>query len=126
MMHVSIMQVSTMHISMMNVSTIHVSMMRVSMMHVSLTMLHVCMRRLKFCDGQGDSRSRMMGEVFIEFVWWWDGTDGTDHTPTKTVMTTRAPAVLKTVCNAFNQIIKYLLCYAFYCCCCFWNHLSLL
>ena len=34
----------------------------------------------------------MMGEVFIEFVWWWDGTD---HTPTKTVLTTRAPAVLK-------------------------------
>ena len=38
---------------------IHVSMMRVSMMHVSLTMLHVCMMRLKFCDGQGDSWSRM-------------------------------------------------------------------
>ena len=25
----------------------------------SLTMLHVCMMRLKFCDGQGNSRSRM-------------------------------------------------------------------
>ena len=42
-------------------------MMRLSMMHVSLTVLHVCMMRLKFChqptnertNEQGDSRSRI-------------------------------------------------------------------
>ena len=73
-MHIYIMHVSIMHINMLldHVCTIHIHMLLDNDAYVhdayicdiqSLTMLHVCMMRLKFCDGrtneQGDSRSWM-------------------------------------------------------------------
>ena len=47
----------------------------------SLTMLHVCMMRLKFCDEQGDSRSRMQYADTYEACIYdacqkWGRTDG--------------------------------------------------
>ena len=76
-----------MHVSMINVSMINVSMMYVHCTHDSCihgacthdaythdacihNVMQVCMMRLKFCERQGDSRSRMYDARTVH-LWYW-------------------------------------------------------